>query len=363
LAFRLLDRIPNKRKFLARSLGALGVFRLLERISTRRWPALVVLTYHRIGSPGIRSNPYYDPVVSATPDAFRDQVRFLRERFSIVGLEEIARLEEAGLGSRTKPAALITFDDGYRDNFETALPILRELDVPAAFFIPTGFFQAPRLPWWDHVAYAIKQTRSPSLTLHREPEETAPLIIELGPEPSDQARTEAIMTVIRAFLDGAVHDETWFLAQIDRQAEVGIDSQARGRELFMDWGQVRQLASSGMSIGSHGHSHVALGGLGEDGQTRELAGSKTILESELGCEVTGVAYPFGWPGTFTARTTELAALVGYRLGFSSREGVNHPGTTGFERMALSRLNVGTGDSPSLLRARAALHGAFGKSLL
>src|SRR3954452_18381231 len=108
LLVRFLDRIPNKREFLARSLGAIGVFRLLERISTRRWPALVVLTYHRIGFPGIRSNPYYDPVISATPEAFRDQLRFLRERFSMVGLEEIAGLEQAGLGSRAKPAALVT---------------------------------------------------------------------------------------------------------------------------------------------------------------------------------------------------------------------------------------------------------------
>jgi peptidoglycan/xylan/chitin deacetylase (PgdA/CDA1 family) len=302
-------------------------------------------------------------VISASPEAFRDQVRFLRERFSIVRLEEIVGLARVPLGSRAKLAALITFDDGYRDNFETALPILRELDVPAAFFIPTGFFQAPRLPWWDHVACAIKQTRSPRLTLHRKPEDTAPLMIELGSEPSDQARTDAIMTVVRAFLDGAIQDETWFLTELDRQAEVGIDTQARGRELFMDWGQVRQLANLGMSIGSHGHSHVALGELDEDGQTRELAGSKRVLESELGHEVTAVAYPFGWPGTFTARTTELAALVGYLLGFSSREGVNHLGIAGFERMALRRLNVGTGDSPALLRARAALHRAFGKSLL
>ncbi len=118
-----------------------------------------------------------------------------------------------------------------------------------------------------------------------------------------------------------------------------------------------------MSIGSHGHTHIALGELDEDGQTHELAGSKTILESELGHEVSGVAYPFGWPGTFTTRTTELAALVGYRLGFSSREGVNHPGTAGFQEMAMRRLNVGTGDSPSLLRARASLHAAFGRSFL
>jgi peptidoglycan/xylan/chitin deacetylase (PgdA/CDA1 family) len=363
LAFRLLDRIPNKREFLARSLGAMGVFRLLETISARRRPALVVLTYHRIGFPGIGSNPYYDPVISATPEAFRDQVRFLRDRFSIVRLEELVGLDQAGLSIRAKPAALMTFDDGYRDNFETALPILRELDVPAAFFIPTGFFQAPRLPWWDHVACAIKQTRSPRLTLHRGPEDTAPLIIELGREPGDQVGTAAIMTVIRAFLDGAIRDETWFLTELDRQAEVHIDARERGRELFMDWSQVRQLAGSGMAIGSHGHSHVALGGLDEDGQRRELAGSKAILESELGREVTAVAYPFGWPGSFTARTTELAAQVGYRLGFSSREGVNHAGAAGFDRLALRRLNVGTGDSPSLLRARAALHGAFGKSLL
>ena len=135
----MLDRIPNKREFLARSLGALGVFRLLERISTRRWPALVVLTYHRIGSPGIKSNPYYDPVISATPEAFRDQLRFLRERFSMVRLEEIAGLDQASLGSRAKPAALVTFDDGYRDNFETALPILRGARCAGGLFHPDGF--------------------------------------------------------------------------------------------------------------------------------------------------------------------------------------------------------------------------------
>ena len=191
----------------------------------------------------------------------------------------------------------------------------------------------------------------------------APLVLELGAEPSDQARTEAIMTVIRAFLDGSIRHENGFLTELDRQAEVCIDTHERGRALFMDWSQVRHLASSGMSIGSHGHSHVALGGLDVEDQRLELAGSKAILEKELAREVAGVAYPFGWPGTMTAQTTELAAEVGYQLGFSSRDGVNHPGALCFEPMALRRLNVGTGDSPALLRARAALHRAFGKSML
>ena len=78
---------------------------------------------------------------------------------------------------------------------------------------------------------------------------------------------------------------------------------------------------------------------------------------------TVIAYPFGWPGTFTARTTELAAEAGYHVAFSSLEGVNRPGRPGFEPLALRRLNVGTGDSPPLLRARAALHAAVGRSLV
>jgi hypothetical protein len=213
------------------------------------------------------------------------------------------------------------------------------------------------------VACTIKETRAAGLTLERHPADESPLEIDLKSGPNGQARTAAIMTIIRTFLDHAIPDERWFLAHLDQKAEVAIDTQARGSELFMSWNQVRQLADLGMSIGSHCHSHVALGGLDEDAQRHELTESKRILESELGREVTTLAYPFGWPGTFTARTAELATEVSYRLAFSSQEGVNHPGSPGFEPMALRRLNVGTGDSASLLRARAVLHAAFGKSFL
>jgi peptidoglycan/xylan/chitin deacetylase (PgdA/CDA1 family) len=359
----LLARIPNKREFLARSFGALGILRLIEGLAAARAPALAVFTYHRIAVPGVASDDYYDPVISATPEAFRVQVRFLREHFAVVHLEELIASGGSRCPGGKRPAALITFDDGYRDNFTTALTILRENGVPAAFFIPTGYLQAPRLPWWDHVACAIKRTNAPRLLLERSPGDPAPLAIELGPSPTETQRTAAIMTVIRAFLDGTIPDPPWFLDQVDRQAEVAIDSEAQGRALFMGWDDVRQLPAAGMAVGSHGHAHIALAGLDEDAQRRELAGSKATLEEALGREVPAIAYPFGWPGTFTARTTELAAEAGYRLAFSSLEGVNRPGRPGFEPMSLRRLGVGTGDTPPMLRARAALHTTFGRSVL
>jgi peptidoglycan/xylan/chitin deacetylase (PgdA/CDA1 family) len=359
----LLARIPNKREFLARSFGSLGILRLIEGLAAARPPALVVFTYHRIAVPGVASDDYYDPVISATPEAFRAQVEFLRSRFEIATLDELATPGGTIRPDRKRPPALITFDDGYRDNFTTALPILRELGVPAAFFIPTGYLQAPRLPWWDHVACATKRTRAARLALERSPGDPSPLAIDLGTSPSDAERTAAIMTVIRAFLDGTIPDPTWFLDQLDRQAEVDVDSETRGRALFMGWDEARQLLAAGMAVGSHGHAHVALAGLDDDAQRRELAGSKATLEEMLGREVPAIAYPFGWPGTFTARTTELAAEAGYSLAFSSLEGVNRPGRLGFEPMALRRLNVGTGDTPPLLRARAALQAALGRSVL
>ena len=365
---RLLDRITNKRALLARAFGSIGLIRLLEQMAVRRL-TIVVFTYHRIAVPGIAANPFYDPVISATPEGFEAQLRFLSTRFHILDLDAflaIATKKGGNVGTLTKagkPLALITFDDGYRDNCETALPILRKLGVPATFFIPSGFLDGTGLPWWDHVACVLKQTRVPRLSLRRYPDDVDPAVIDLGPTLDDQQRTEAITTVIRLFLAGTIRDALWFLTQLDEQADVQVDTVAAGRELFMSLDQVRQLIEAGMAVGSHGQSHRVLADLDDFAQLRELTGSKRLLESALDREITTLAYPYGWADTFTARTMELAIEAGYLLAFSSLEGDNRPGTEAFQPYALRRLNVGMGDSPSLLRARAALHAAVGKSFL
>ena len=94
---------------------------------------------------------------------------------------------------------LITFDDGYRDNFDLAVPILRERGIPATFFLPTAFLDSPRLPWWDHVAYVIKQTAGPAADRGPRPDGAALHHWRSICEPCRE--TAAIMTIIRAFLD------------------------------------------------------------------------------------------------------------------------------------------------------------------
>jgi peptidoglycan/xylan/chitin deacetylase (PgdA/CDA1 family) len=354
---KILRGIPNKREFLARGFGRLGLLGLLERRAASARPGLVVLTYHRIAEPG--DDPFYDPVISATPEAFRAQVAWLRRQVRILALDELLAMLESGAPWR-EPVALITFDDGYRDNFEVAVPILREQGVPATFFLPTAFLEAPRLPWWDRVAYAIKQTRVPTLRLERGPDGGAsPLSIDLEAMP----RSAAIVAIIRAFLDDTIADERWFLDQLFARAEVAVDGESLARTLFTSWDQVQSLAGAdpSLSIGSHGHSHHKLAGLDEDSQRRELTESKRILETRLGCEVAALAYPYGWPGSYTSRTRALAIEAGYRAAFASLEGINRADC--LDPYDIRRLGVGSGDSPALLRARSALHAAFGRSFL
>ena len=222
----LLDRIPNKREFLARSFRSLGVLQVLEQIARARPESLLVLTYHRIARPGALDNPYYDPVISATPAAFETQIAFLASHYQIVSLAELDHLNTARLRRWGRPSVLITFDDGYRDNFDVALPILSRHGVPATFFLPTSYLETPRVPWWDHVAYVIKQTRVPSLAVRRAWNDAEPIDINLGENPADIERTSAITTIINAFLEGAIPDEAWFLNELEEQAEVTCDSRA-----------------------------------------------------------------------------------------------------------------------------------------
>jgi peptidoglycan/xylan/chitin deacetylase (PgdA/CDA1 family) len=352
-----LPFIPNKRDILARAFGRFGVLGVLEHISAAWRPGLLVLTYHRIAEPG--ADCFYDPVISATPESFRTQLEWLRRQIRLVTIDELINRLENGSAWR-EPVAALTFDDGYRDNLEVAAPILRELRVPATFFIPTAFLESPRLPWWDHIAYVFKKTRVQTFALARDPgRDTPPLTIDLGVT----SRSEAITMVIRAFLTGMISDERWFLNQLQTQAEVNFDDGDLGRTLFMSWNDVRQLVrpDQGLAVGSHTHSHQKLAGLDETTQREELVTSKHLLEAHLGCEVKALAYPYGWPGTYTAHTKSLTAQAGYRLAFTSREGCNQAGT--LDPYEINRLGVGAGDSPALLRARMALHSAFGWSFL
>ncbi len=340
----LLAAIPGKRELLARGLKYTGTLAALER-SLERKPGLVVFTYHRVMEAA--DNPFYDRVVSATPASFRTRMDWIKTRFDLPILDEVLDHLETGR-PWPKPAALVTLDDGTRDNFTTAAPILAERGIPALFFIPTMYLESPRLPWWDMAAYLIKQSRASRLTIPRPGQ--APVVVNLEDMPRDQA----VQAVIAPFVQEPIEEIERILVELRRQTQVPVDEAFLGRELFMNWDQARELVagSSRFAIGSHGHGHDRLADLSALAQREELGESRRILEKRLSRKVIALAYPYGKPSDYTEETKTIAAEVGYRVAFCTTEGINDPAA--IDRFAVKRFNCGQSDSVTLLRTRVAL---------
>ncbi len=144
----------SKRDRVARLSNRLGLTALLEALPTR--DCLLVLNYHRIGDPAATD---LDPgVFAATADGFQQQVRRIKRRLPIVSAEEAARFIEGKDNSRGT-RVLLTFDDGYLDNYELAFPILKAEGVTAVFYLVTESIGSNRIQWWDRIAWFLGKAR------------------------------------------------------------------------------------------------------------------------------------------------------------------------------------------------------------
>ncbi len=142
----------GKKQFLANLLDYSGVNSLLNSFTS--WSGLLVLNYHRIGT---RKNTSLDRnLFSATAEELERQIVMFQQHADIIGIQDLAEIHR----SRRGKYILLTFDDGYRDNYELAFPVLKDCRAKATFFIPSGFIDSPRVAWWDEIAW-YKTQKSP----------------------------------------------------------------------------------------------------------------------------------------------------------------------------------------------------------
>ncbi len=300
----------GKRELLARMCALTGLTRMLETLPHRR--ALIILNYHRIGNADETS--FDSGVFSATAERFDSQIAYLKRRFHMATLEEVFAMM-GGTGPR-RTSVLITFDDGYLDNYTLAFPILRSHGVRAVFFLPTAFIGTGKLPWWDIVAYIIK--RSVKRRIHLEYPEPAnfDLAVDDGKRVS--------MEILRLFTHPAVKDSERFLAELERECEVSRP-EAEAERCFLNWDEARDMQQHGMAFGSHTHSHDILTKLSPERQREEVLCSREILERELSRRVDILAYPVGLKHCFSSDTIRALEETGYRAAFSYYGGSNRAG--------------------------------------
>ncbi len=239
---------------------------------------------------------------------------WLRASFNVLPLEQAVR--RLGQGSLPPRAMAITFDDGYRDNLQVAMPILQRHGLCATFFIATGFLDGGRM-WNDTVIEAVRATSLPLLDLG-----------ELGCHalPDAAARRQAIERLI---------DRIKYLPAAQRQA--AVDRVAQGAkaslpdELMMSSAHVRQMHQGGMQIGAHTVSHPILAQLDEATARHEIDTSRQTLQRLIDAPVPMFAYPNGRPGEdYTPASVAIARSLGFDGAVTTAWAAAHRQTDPFE---------------------------------
>jgi peptidoglycan/xylan/chitin deacetylase (PgdA/CDA1 family) len=304
-------RFPGKKKFVARVGAYSGATRLLESLPGR--PSLIVLNFHRIGD--AEKTPYDSGAFSCSTAEFHWQVGHLKRRYRIVDLDEAVEIVR-GRTAMSRPSVLLTFDDGYRDNFDQAYPVLRAHGVSGAFFLPTSFIGTGLLPWWDKIAFVVKNSKRSRIAL----EYPEPAAFDLAPP----LRENSIAAILKLFKRPSVTDTERFIRELETAC--GFERPADSAErCFLNWDEAREMQRNGMRFGSHTRSHDILSKLPYSGQLEELRESRRALESELGRAIDTLAYPVGQPDTFNDDTFKALAEARYSTAFSFYSGANIPG--------------------------------------
>jgi peptidoglycan/xylan/chitin deacetylase (PgdA/CDA1 family) len=268
---------------------------------------LSILIYHRVLA-------HADPLLPGAPSqtAFARQMMLVRRWFRVLPLPlALDLLDQGRLPAR---ALAITFDDGYADNAELALPVLRSLDLAATFFIASAYLDGHRM-WNDDIIEHVRQ--APHGVLDGG-------IAGLGALPVRTAaqRRQAIDSLLAALK---------YRPPAERQALATQLAPPTARPLMMTSDQVRLLHREGMTIGGHTHTHPILARIEDSAARREIVHNKSLLEQLTCAPVELFAYPNGKPGAdFDGRHAALVRALGFRAAFTTAPGVTRSDADRFQ---------------------------------
>ena len=265
-----------------------------------------------------------------TPDYFETVILTLRSLgFEIIDLGAAIRRLGHEPTERTAPMAVLTFDDGYRDILEFALPILRRHAAPFTVFVTTGFADRTARMWWFELEAAVRRLSKVELTISGKR-----FAYRAGDEEQKRAAMASLYWRLREQPDDILLDIVGELA-----ATAGIDSRALIEEQCMDWNEIATIAADPLcTIGSHTLTHPRLAICAADLVRHELEQSRQKLIARLGVPVRHLAYPIGDAASAGPREFTLAAETGYASAVTTRPGMLFP-EHGRRLTALPRLSV------------------------
>lgn len=298
----------SRRQFLATLLWRTRLITLVSMLRSGLVRDLRILAYHRVLDVEDEDAFEFDlGLVSASAGQFRAQMELLKRHYHPIRFADVVHAWEQGhvLPPRS---VIVTFDDGYDDNYRIAFPILRELGVPATFFVSTGHIESARAYTYDWLVHMLLNTPAERLCI-------AELQMnEAMPKTRPERRALATRLLDRMkWLDAS--RQSTMIERLEQDWAMPRDA-GHPDCLPMNWDQLREMQAAGMEIGSHGIWHNMLAKLPVPAMRVEVGESKQAIERELGVSAEVISYPVGGHDAYDEEVINAARESGYRLGCS-----------------------------------------------
>lgn len=311
---------------------AAAIGRLCQAWAGRRpgGPRLAILSYHRV-------LPQLDPLRTdaVSSAAFAAQLDWLQRYLQPLDLAQ--GVDSLLNGRLQRDSFAVSFDDGYRDNFDHAAPLLAARGIPATFFVSTGYLNGGVM-WNDKLTEMARQ-------LPARPVSFSEIGIQDQPLHSLEDRRRLRLQLIRAVKYQPADAREALVDQWVRRFAIQLPA-----ELMMDPSHLGRLAPLGVTLGAHTHSHPILKGLDADSAEREISAPSAILQANSGGAIRLFAYPNGRrDDDYAEREIELVRGAGFSAAVTTEYGAARRDSQRFE---LPRVSVWSQPLPSFARRMA-----------
>jgi peptidoglycan/xylan/chitin deacetylase (PgdA/CDA1 family) len=300
---------------------------------------VVILMYHRVLSEGQVDQQLLQPGMYVTTSAFERQVRLLRSDFDVLSLGELLQIWRRGPLRPDGRFCVLTFDDGWADNYANAYPILKQYQVPATIFVPTAYIGTRQWFWTDAMAFLLTRWDDGGLTPDARREVSAILagcehLREILAPAGPRADRASQVTRLEAGI-------AWLKQWPTERAEALVDKLCRAsrvplpdERMFLDWTEIEEMSQRDISFGSHSRSHRILVGLPHSQALEELQASMCALKARSVNWIPVLCYP---NGTHDHCLRELARACGYEAALGVASG--HEGSLPGDTFDLRRIGV------------------------
>jgi peptidoglycan/xylan/chitin deacetylase (PgdA/CDA1 family) len=324
----------DMKKLIAQGLHNFGPLRLLERWArshelrsrtSSAWPGwqrvntprFAILCYHRIGTGGV-------PIYSGLPGrVFEGQMHFLSKNYRLISLSDL--LQELANPVSSEPAVAVTFDDGYRDLFYQAYPVLQKFRVPATVYLTVGAIETGEVAWYDKIFLALQLARGDAFEWTFD----SPRRMPIGSKSEKLDAAVQIITWMRTLPDTMRREQCAILENHVRVPRADLSDR------MLTWEQVRIMRQGGISFGSHTMSHPVVSRLTALELSNELLESKKIMEYRIQDSVADFAYPFGKSDEISPEAERMLTLGAYRSAATTEPGLNVPGVNPYRLRRVS----------------------------